>query len=148
VAAVGDGIRIARGAPPTSALDLAPVAVAALEAHGRLDELADGDEPVPGLRVRTLPGHRPGHAGFEVDARDGRLVHLGDLFHHELHVANPAWHDPFDDDPVLARRTRATLTEEVAARGVLCVAGHLPGAPPGRVVRAGAGHAWSVESVE
>lgn len=146
VAALGDGVRAARGASPSTSLDLAPTVVAALDAHGVVEELVDGEHPAPGLRVRALPGHRPGHAGFAVDTRDGPLLHAGDLFHHELHVAHPDWHDAFDSDPAAARRTRRAVTAELAASGGPCVAGHLPGDRAGRIVRAESGFAWSLRT--
>ena len=142
VVALGDGVRAARGASPSTPLDLGPEAVAALDAAGVLEELDDGDEPAPGLNVRALPGHRPGHAGLDVETRDGRLVHVGDLFHHELHVAHPDWHDAFDSDPGTARQTRAAVTRELATGGHPCVGGHLPGDAPGRIVAADGGFAW------
>ena len=49
---------------------------------GRLTEVADGIEVLPGVRLVEAPGHREGHACVEIDARDGRRVFLSDVIHH------------------------------------------------------------------
>ncbi len=139
VAVLAEGPDAVRGIEPAGPLDHAPRLAAALERHGVLEGLADGDEPVPGVVLRALPGHRPGHAGVGV-ADD--LLHLGDLFHHPVHVQQPGWHDAFDDDAALARRTRQTLLAECAASGIVSTGGHLPGRYGGRVVPAAAGFRW------
>jgi glyoxylase-like metal-dependent hydrolase (beta-lactamase superfamily II) len=41
--------------------------------HGRLVEIADGDEPVPGIRAVATPGHTPGHLAYHLAGPAGHL---------------------------------------------------------------------------
>jgi glyoxylase-like metal-dependent hydrolase (beta-lactamase superfamily II) len=102
-----------------------------------VEELPEG-EIVPGVYLRSAPGHRAGHSIVEVE---DELVHLADLVHHTLHVEHPEWDAATDDDPACALATRRAILAEVADRGVIVVGSHLPG--PGRVERAGGVFRWS-----
>ena len=105
---------------------------------GRLDRVEDGGSPAPGLVVRSAPGHRAGHS---VVAVGDTLVHIADVVHHPLQVANPSWDRVFDSDPGVAHQTRLRELDVLAASGVTVVASHIVGA--GRVERAGEGYRWA-----
>ena len=107
-------------------------------AAGRLDWVGDGGSPAPGLVVRSAPGHREGHSIVEVG--DG-LVHIADLVHHPLQVANPAWDHVFDSEPGTARETRLRELEALAVSTPAVVSSHIVGA--GRVERSGEGYRWA-----
>jgi glyoxylase-like metal-dependent hydrolase (beta-lactamase superfamily II) len=94
---------------------------------GRLDEVPDGAEVLPGVRLVEAPGHRTGHACVEIDGRGGRRVFLSDVIHHPLHVQHPEWDSEFDSDPELALRTRRDWLERLAGTGVPCAASHIAG---------------------
>jgi glyoxylase-like metal-dependent hydrolase (beta-lactamase superfamily II) len=94
---------------------------------GRLDEVADGTEVVPGVRLVEAPGHRAGHACVEIDGRDGRRVFLSDVIHHPSHVEHPEWDCEFDSDRDLALRTRRDWLERLAGTGTPCAASHIDG---------------------
>jgi glyoxylase-like metal-dependent hydrolase (beta-lactamase superfamily II) len=115
----------------------APQVVATLDASGLLDEYVDGDEPAPGLRLRSAPGHRVGHSILEIG---GSVVHAADVFHHPLHVEHPEWDTAFDSDPELGLETRKALLAELAGRGVTVVVSHIDS--PGRIVRVADGFRW------
>jgi glyoxylase-like metal-dependent hydrolase (beta-lactamase superfamily II) len=115
----------------------APPVVAALDAAGLIDEYADGDEPAPGLRLRSAPGHRAGHSILEVG--DG-FVHAADTFHHPLHVEHPEWDTEFDADPDVGLATRRALLAELADRGSTVLVSHIAGL--GRIERARKGFRW------
>ena len=66
---------------------LAPRVIAALDQAGLVEGYEDGDEPAPGLRLRSAPGHRVGHSILEIGAS---LVHSADLVHHPLQVEHPS----------------------------------------------------------
>jgi len=95
--------------------------------EGRLDEVADGAEVLPGVRLVEAPGHRQGHAVVEIDGADGRRVFLSDVIHHPLHVEHPEWDSEFDSDVDRALRTRRDWLERLAGTGVPCAASHIPG---------------------
>ena len=94
---------------------------------GRLTEVADGIEVLPGVRLVEAPGHREGHACVEIEARDGRRVFLSDVIHHPLHVQHPEWDCEFDSDVDVALRTRRDWLERLAGTGTPCAASHIVG---------------------
>ncbi len=107
----------------------------------RVDEVADGAEIAPGVRVVEAPGHRSGHACVEIDGAEGeRRVFLADVIHHPSHVEHPSWDHEFDSDPELGRRTRTAWLERLAGTGVACAASHIDGW--GTIERAGGGYRW------
>ncbi len=108
--------------------------------EGRLEEVADGTEVAPGVRLVEAPGHREGHACVEIDAADGRRVFLSDVIHDPLHVAHPEWDREFDSAPELALRTRRDWLERLAGTGVPCAASHIAGW--GTIEPGGDGLAW------
>ncbi len=93
----------------------------------RLDEVADGTEVVPGVRLVEAPGHRAGHACVEIDGSDGRRVFLSDVIHHPSHVEHPEWDCEFDSDTERALRTRRDWLERLAGTGTPCAASHIAG---------------------
>jgi len=93
----------------------------------RLEEVADGTEVAPGVRLVEAPGHRAGHACVEIDGSDGRRVFLSDVIHHPSHVPHPEWDREFDSDPAVALRTRRDWLERLAGTGVPCAASHIAG---------------------
>jgi glyoxylase-like metal-dependent hydrolase (beta-lactamase superfamily II) len=92
-----------------------------IEAAGRLDAVAYGQELAPGVSLVRAPGHRAGHAAVTV----GEAVHLADVIHHPLHVAHPEWDHEFDSDPEMALRTRRAMLASVA--GAPACASHIAG---------------------
>ena len=94
---------------------------------GRLTEVADGMEVLPGVRLVEAPGHREGHACVEIDAHDGRRVFLSDVIHHPAHVQHPQWDCEFDSDADAALRTRRDWLERLAGTGTPCAASHIVG---------------------
>ena len=108
--------------------------------ESRLDEVADGAEVLPGVRLVEAPGHREGHAVVEVEAADGRRVFLADVIHHPLHVEHPEWDREFDSDVALALRTRRDWLERLAGTGVPCAASHIAGW--GTIEPGGEGLGW------
>ena len=94
---------------------------------GRMVEVADGVEVLPGVRLIEAPGHRQGHACVEIDGRDGRRVFLADVIHHPSHVEHPEWDREFDSDAEAALRTRRDWLERLAGTGMPCAASHIDG---------------------
>jgi glyoxylase-like metal-dependent hydrolase (beta-lactamase superfamily II) len=122
----------------TDEMDPSARVVAVLDEHGLLDGYGDGDEPGPGLLLRSAPGHRAGHSILEVGQA---LVHAADTFHHSLHVEHPEWDTAFDSDPEVGLETRRALLAELVDRDVTVVVSHIAGA--GLVERAGDGFRWN-----
>jgi glyoxylase-like metal-dependent hydrolase (beta-lactamase superfamily II) len=115
----------------------APCVIAVLDRAGLVEGYEDGDEPAPGLRLRSAPGHRLGHSILEIG---DSLVHVVDIVHHPLHVEHLAWDRTWDFEPKVALATRSTILTELAESGATVVTSHF--ASPGRIERAGDGLRW------
>ncbi|MFI9825143.1 MBL fold metallo-hydrolase [Streptomyces sp. NPDC052013] len=101
-----------------------------LQAHGTtgdmLEALAphvrtvtDGQEIFPGLRVRFVPGHTPGHAAYVLSAGGQRLIAFGDAMHSPIQVAHPEWSAAPDHDRARAADFRRRLIAELAEPGTV-----------------------------
>lgn len=107
----------------------------------RVIAAAEG-EVLPGIALRPLPGHTPGHGGYLLSGPGERLLLIGDAMHlPTLQAPDPALGTIWDIDADQAVATRSTLLAEAAAEGLALAGGHLPGFQ--RVARAGAGYALS-----
>ena len=70
-------------------------------------ELIDEEgEPSKGVRCLPTPGHTPGRLAVELSSRGERLLLIGDVVIHPLHVMHPEWYSVFDADPVPVAQTR------------------------------------------
>ena len=93
----------------------------------QLDGLADGDEIVPGVRLRSAPGHRIGHACLEFSDGAERFMFLADVVHAREHVAQPEWDFLHDSDPGVGLATRRALLAELAGSGATVACSHVDG---------------------
>lgn len=107
---------------------------------GRLDEVEDGAEVAPGVRLVEAPGHRGGHACVEISGDGSRWVFLADVIHHPSHVEHPEWDREFDTDPETGLATRQRWLGRLAGTGVRCAASHIDGW--GTIEPAGDGYRW------
>lgn len=139
VAMLDAAARWAREADPDAPLNVGSRLVALLEAQGLLEELADGDEPLPGIRVRAAPGHRVGHALLEFGGADP-FVFAADVLHHEAHGEHPEWDFHGDEDPPVALATRRRVLAELAASGARFAVAHIAGPGALRVERSDEGY--------
>jgi glyoxylase-like metal-dependent hydrolase (beta-lactamase superfamily II) len=100
--------------------------VSALSAAGTpVAFVEDGAEIVEGIRVRSAPGHRAGHAAVELTDAGERLVFLADVVHARVHVANPEWDFLHDSEPEVGLETRRRLLDELAGSGALVACSHV-----------------------
>ena len=104
-----------------------------------LADLVEMDHRVTdGVRLVPTPGHTPGHVSVRIVSRGEEAVITGDLMHHPVQCAEPAWASRFDVDAAAARRTRLQFLEAHADRPVLVLGTHFATPTAGRVVRDGA----------
>ena len=102
----------------------------------------DGGEILDGVRLRSAPGHREGHACLEIGGDGERFVHLADVIDARVHVANPEWSYLHDDDRDLALATRRTLLAELGGTGTIVACSHVD--TFGRIERdAGGSPTWA-----
>lgn len=80
-------------------------------------------ELFPGIKSFPLPGHTPGHTGYELHSKGEKLFFWGDVVHFTtLQFANPGWKVIFDADPELAKKSRRAIFER-ASNERLAIAG-------------------------
>jgi glyoxylase-like metal-dependent hydrolase (beta-lactamase superfamily II) len=100
-------------------------------------------EIVPGVCALPAPGHTPGHAVVSVSSGDGRLLYIGDVVMHVLHLEHPDWTPIYDIAPGQARESRRALLDRAVEERALVMGHHLAPFPGlGHVVKAGNGWLW------
>jgi glyoxylase-like metal-dependent hydrolase (beta-lactamase superfamily II) len=100
---------------------------AALGPYGeRVVGIADGAEPVPGIRAMALPGHTPGHTGWMLSSGDAGLLIWGDVVHLPgLQFSRPDAGMVFDVDVALAQASRRRAFDMAATDRVMVAGMHL-----------------------
>jgi glyoxylase-like metal-dependent hydrolase (beta-lactamase superfamily II) len=103
-----------------------------------LAELVEMDHRVSDeLWLEPTPGHTPGHVSVRLASGGEEAVITGDLMHHPVQVAEPAWNSHFDSDAAGARKTRRAFCERYAGRPVTVLGTHFHHPTAGRIVRHG-----------
>lgn len=85
------------------------------------------------VSIGPLPGHTPGHFGVYLVSRGRTAVFTGDLLHHPVQVAEPAWLTNAGEDPAQSAATLQAFLERHADTGDLIVPAHFPA--PGYITR-------------
>jgi glyoxylase-like metal-dependent hydrolase (beta-lactamase superfamily II) len=104
-----------------------------------------GSEPiVDGMQLVSLPGHTPGHTGYEFSSKRQRILFWGDIVHAQpVQLQHPEVTAVFDIDPTAAAATRNKLLSKLAREDVLIAAPHSSFFPPlGRLRKEGSGYSW------
>jgi glyoxylase-like metal-dependent hydrolase (beta-lactamase superfamily II) len=93
-----------------------------------------GEEVVNGIAAIGTPGHTPGHMAFEMKSDQGLVIIGADaLTHPVLSFRYPDWQGGFDEDGMLAAKTRQMLLSKAVSDKALFVGYHLPNGGIGRV---------------
>ena len=110
-----------------AALPYLDSAAALLAAYrDRIRPTRDSEEVVPGITKLPLPGHTPGHSGYQLDSRGETLVIWGDTVHvPELQVPRPAITSEYDVSEALAAESRRRIFRHVTDAGLLVAGMHL-----------------------
>lgn len=112
---------------------------------------ASGGEVVPGITQLPLPGHTPGHSGYQLDSAGETLVMWGDTVHvPEIQIPRPQVTSEYDVDEAMAIANRRKIFDHAASGRLLVTGGHLHLPAFAHVVKAGDGfrlvpEAWLVE---
>lgn len=122
-----------RQSPPAMIQSVAP----------RVQTFEPGAQIAPGITSVPLPGHTPGHVGYQIDSGRSRLIDTGDLAHSSIvSLARPQWDIEFDNDRDLARKTRLNRLAALARSGEWVYAPHFPFPGVGHIAAAGEGFVW------
>ena len=102
-----------------------------------------GTAIVPGVSAMALPGHTPGHVGYEIVSGSDHLFDMGDVAHSAIvSLARPDWAIGYDTDKPEGEATRRTTLARLAASHEEVFASHFPFPGVGRIEAAGDGFAW------
>lgn len=104
---------------------------------GLVDVVAADTALTRDVELRCTPGHTPGHLSVWIG---DRAVITGDVLHHPIQCAHSEWIARGDDDPDLARATRAGLLSAAASANALVLGTRFAGTSAGRVAVAGNGY--------
>lgn len=139
------GATIRFAAAEWRALGEQPEAAAIVRAiAAQVKTFAPGRPVLPGITPLAIPGHTPGHVGYEIASRGERLLDIGDTAHSAIvSLARPDWAIGYDGDPRLGEANRRALLTRLAASHQRVFAPHFPYPGVGRIVAAGTGFAWS-----
>jgi glyoxylase-like metal-dependent hydrolase (beta-lactamase superfamily II) len=111
-----------------------------LEPHVRT--VSDGEEILPGVRVRLSPGHTAGHTAYVIDAGGQRLIAFGDALHSPIQVDHPEWSAASDHDRAQSADVRRRLVAELEEPDTIGFGVHFADVVFGQVRRDGDGPAW------
>jgi glyoxylase-like metal-dependent hydrolase (beta-lactamase superfamily II) len=104
-----------------------------------------GSEPiVDGMQIVPLPGHTPGHTGYEFSSKGQKILFWGDIIHAQrVQLQHPEVTAIFDIDQTAAAGTRNQLLSKLAREDVLIAAPHTSLFPAlGRLRKDGSGYSW------
>jgi len=95
-----------------------------LHQHGLLT-LVDGDlEMVEGITLMAALGETPGHQIVRVQSQGQTMYCIGDLYHHEVELAQPNWNMSWVD-PTANRASRQQLRRMAQAEQAYSIASHI-----------------------
>ncbi len=108
--------------------DLDPV-----EQAGKLHLLEGDGEIFPGVSCEVTGGHTAWHQILRFESEGEALYYLADIFPSPAHL-KPHWVMGFDLIPLEVMRARARLLPRLKEEKALCLLGHAPENPLGRIV--------------
>jgi len=86
-----------------------------------------GDKVLPDITSVPLPGHTPGHVGYQITSGKQRILDIGDTAHSSIvSLAKPEWAIGYDNDRAEGIANREALLAKLAADHELIFAPHFP----------------------
>lgn len=108
--------------------------------QGKIRQLADGAEAVPGIRMHAAEGHTPGHTIWHIADGPAQLMYLADTTHRpELIARRPDYQTIFDFDGAAGAEARKRTLDRVATDRVRVTGFHFPFPATGYIAREGGG---------
>jgi glyoxylase-like metal-dependent hydrolase (beta-lactamase superfamily II) len=113
---------------------------------GKVQTFTPGSVVVPGITAVGLPGHTPGHSGYEIVSGKAHLIDIGDTAHSSIvSLAKPQWLMGYDTDKAQGRDTRVAELTKLAKSHELVFAPHFPFPSVGHVEAEGDHFVWKPE---
>src|ERR1700674_5548955 len=99
---------------------------------------------VDGMQLVPLPGHTPGHTGYEFSSKGQKILFWGDTIHAQrVQLQHPEVTVVFDIDPTAAAPTRNQLLPKLAHEDVVIAGPHMLFPSLGRLRKQGSGYIWA-----
>lgn len=149
------GLITADGQPafPNAAVRMSTTEWAWMQAHGpvalvkaitpQVKPFAPGVAILPGITPVALPGHTPGHTGYQIRSGDAQLMDIGDTAHSSIvSLAEPGWAIGYDTDKQQGEATRERLLKQLAGSHERIFAPHFPYPGVGTIAASGDGYAF------
>lgn len=109
--------------------------------QGKIRQVADGAEVVPGIRAVSAHGHTPGHTVYHLADGGAEMMFVADIINRpELFARRPDFHAIFDFDPQMAEASRRRVFDRVAADRIRITGYHFPFPANGFLVKDGSGY--------
>ena len=109
--------------------------------QGRVRQVADGAEVIPGVRAHAAYGHTPGHTVYHLADGSEQMMFVADTTNRpELLARRPDFHIVFDFDPVMAETARRRIYDRVAADRIRITGYHFPFPANGYLAKEGNGY--------
>jgi glyoxylase-like metal-dependent hydrolase (beta-lactamase superfamily II) len=111
---------------------------------GKWHTFSGSESIVDGMQLVPLPGHTPGHTGYEFSSKGQKILFCGDIVHAQrVQLQHPEVTAVFDIDQTAAAATRNQLLPRLARENVLIATPHASLFPPlGRLRKDGSGFSW------
>ena len=111
---------------------------------GKWRTFSDAEPIVDGMQVVPLPGHTPGHTGYEFSSKGQKVLFSGDIIHAlRVQLQHPEVTAIFDFDESVAVATRNQLLPKLAREDVLIAGPHMNFPALGRLRKEGSGYSWA-----
>jgi glyoxylase-like metal-dependent hydrolase (beta-lactamase superfamily II) len=111
---------------------------------GKWHTFTASESIVDGLQLIPLPGHTPGHTGYEFSSKGQKILFWGDTVHAQrVQLQHPDVTVIFDIDPAAASATRNQLLSKLVNEDVVIAAPHLLFPGVGRLHKAASGYSWA-----
>src|SRR5467141_1071773 len=111
---------------------------------GKWHTFGGSETIVDAMQLVPLPGHTPGHTGYEFSSKGQKILFWGDIVHAlRVQLQHPEVTAIFDIDQTAAAATRNQLLPELARGDVLIAGPHMPFPALGRLRKEASGHSWA-----
>jgi len=111
---------------------------------GKWRTFSGSESIVDGMQLVPLPGHTPGHTGYEFSSKGQKILFWGDIVHAlRVQLQHPEVTAIFDTDQTAAAATRQQLLPKLTSEDVLIAGPHMNFPALGRLHREGSGYSWA-----
>jgi glyoxylase-like metal-dependent hydrolase (beta-lactamase superfamily II) len=111
---------------------------------GKWHTFSGSETIVDGMQLVPLPGHTPGHTGYEFSSKGQKILFWGDIIHEQrVQLQHPEVTVVFDIDPTAAAATRNQLLPKLAREDVVIAGPHMLFPGLGHLHKEGSGYSWA-----